>query len=218
MIKVAIIEDHHVLVDAFAHILESEEDLQFVGAEGTIEAGQYLIGSTHPDVLLLDISLPDGDGIDALPEITSKSPETQVIVLTSFSDERNLVRALESGAVGFVAKSSSLASLLNTIRQAADGEIVVPSCLLSGLLLRLTKEKAAAYQQANGWEKLTLREEEILNFLAEAKSGEAIAAELHISPLTVRTHIRNIMEKLGVHSRLEAVSFGLRNGLISPPV
>ncbi|UCE00895.1 MAG: response regulator transcription factor, partial [Chloroflexota bacterium] len=106
---------------------------------------------------------------------------------------------------------------LATIRKAADGEIVMPSSLLVGLLMRLPRDKAAAYKEEKGWERLTIREQEVLELLASGKSSSEIADELHIAPLTVRTHIRNMMSKMGVHSRLEAVAFGMKNGLIEPP-
>ena len=217
MIKVAIIEDHSVLVDAFSIVLEEEADLGYVGSAGTIEAGRDLLTRTTPDVVLLDISLPDGDGIEALSDYKQLGPQAHFVILTSYSDERNLMRALESGAAGFVSKSSPLSSALNSIRQAAEGEIVVPASLLSGLLVRVPRNQTVVNQRSRSWERLTPREEEVLTCLARGQSGKMIASELHISPLTVRTHIRNLMEKLGVHSRLEAVSFGLRYGLIDPP-
>ncbi len=145
------------------------------------------------------------------------SPKTQVVVLTCLSDEKTLMRAIDKGVNGFVSKSGSLNDLLFAIRKAADGEIVMPPSLLLGLLNRIPRGKTVNYSEEQIWEDLTIREREILERLARGKSGTSIAAELNIAPLTVRTHVRNIMAKLGVHSRLEAVSFGLRNGLIDPP-
>jgi DNA-binding NarL/FixJ family response regulator len=217
MISVAIIEDHQVLVEALEFLLRSEPEFEFAGAAGTLAAGRDLLRRSSPDVLLLDIGLPDGDGLSLIDEIRRTNPNTQVVVLTSFSDENTLLRAVESGVNGFTSKSSSLAELMSTIRQASQGEIVMPSSLLLGLLMRLPRDKAAAYREERGWERLTPREHEILIGLAKGKSGNTLAAELHIAPLTVRTHIRNLMAKLGVHSRLEAVTFALRNGLINPP-
>jgi DNA-binding NarL/FixJ family response regulator len=217
MISVAIIEDHQILVDSLGLMLRYEPDMEFLGAASSLKDGEVLVGNSIPDVLLLDIGLPDGNGLDLVPEINTTSPDTHIVVLTSLSDEATLMRVIDSGISGFVSKNSQLSELLETIRKAADGEIVMPTSLLMGLLMRLPRDKAAAYQDEKGWQRLTVREQEILEMLAKGKSGNEIAEELHIAPLTVRTHIRNMMSKMGVHSRLEAVAFGLKNGIIDPP-
>ncbi len=217
MISVAIIEDHQILVDSLGLMLRYEPDMEFLGAAASLKDGEVLVGNSNPDVLLLDIGLPDGNGLDLIPEINTTSPDTHIVVLTSLSDEATLMRVIDSGISGFVSKNSQLSELLETIRKAADGEIVMPTSLLMGLLMRLPRDKAAAYQDEKGWQRLTVREQEILEMLAKGKSGNEIAEELHIAPLTVRTHIRNMMSKMGVHSRLEAVAFGLKNGIIDPP-
>lgn len=217
MITVSMIEDHQILVDSLSLMLRYESDIDFLGSASSLSKGQNLIKETTPDVLLLDVGLPDGNGLDLIPEVNQISPDTNIVVLTSLSDEATLMRVIDSGISGFVSKNSELSELMETIRKAADGEIVMPTSLLVGLLMRLPRDKAAAYQEENGWERLTLREQEVLELLATGKSGSEIAEELHIAPLTVRTHIRNLMSKLGVHSRLEAVTFGMKNGLIDPP-
>jgi DNA-binding NarL/FixJ family response regulator len=217
MISVAMIEDHQILVDSLSLMLRYESDIDFLGSASSVSNGHNLIKETTPDVLLLDVGLPDGNGLDLIPEVNEVSPETNIVVLTSLSDEATLMRVIDSGISGFVSKNSELSELMSTIRKAADGEIVMPTSLLVGLLMRLPRDKAAAYQEEKGWERLTMREQEVLELLASGKSGSEIAEDLHIAPLTVRTHIRNLMSKLGVHSRLEAVTFGMKNGLIDPP-
>lgn len=217
MITVAMIEDHTILVDSLSLMLRYESDIDFLGSASTISKGQSLVEETNPDVLLLDVGLPDGSGLDLIPEVKRVSPDTNIVVLTSLSDETTLMRVIDSGISGFVSKNSQLSDLMETIRKAADGDIVIPTSLLVGLLMRLPRDKAAAYQDEKGWGRLTVREQEVLELLARGKSGNEIAEELHIAPLTVRTHIRNLMAKMGVHSRLEAVTFGLKNGLIDPP-
>jgi DNA-binding NarL/FixJ family response regulator len=217
MITVAMIEDHQILVDSLSLMLRYEPDIEFLGSAGNLEKGRQLLSETGPDVLLLDVGLPDGCGLDLIPEVNQLSPETNIVVLTSLTDETTLMRVVDSGISGFVSKDSQLSDLLATIRKAADGEIVMPTSLLVGLLMRMPRDKAAAYQDDNGWERLTVREQEVLELLARGKTGDEIAEELHIAPLTVRTHIRNLMSKMGVHSRLEAVAFGMKNGLIEPP-
>jgi DNA-binding NarL/FixJ family response regulator len=217
MINVAIIEDHQVLVDALRLLMLKEGDFYFAGTAETIAAGRELVERTRPDVLLLDVNLPDGNGLDIIQQVKAASPDTQVVVLTRMTDENTLLRAVDYGASGFLSKSCSLTDLMETLRQAASGEIVMPTSLLVGLLTRVTREKAVAYRADKGWEPLTPREHEVLGHLAKGSSVPDISETLHIAPLTVRTHIRNLMAKLDVHSRLEAVSFALRNGLIEPP-
>jgi DNA-binding NarL/FixJ family response regulator len=218
MISVAMVEDHQVLVDSLGLMMSREPDFEFLGSANTIASGRDLIQRVSPDVLLLDVGLPDGSGLDLVPEIKKASPNTQIVVLTSLKDEATLMRAIDSGVSGFVSKSSSLADLLTTLRQAAQGEIIMPTTLLMGLLMRLPRDKAASFREERGWERLTSREVEILEMLAQGKSGDDIADQLCIAPLTVRTHIRNLMAKLGVHSRLEAVAFGLQHGIIQSPI
>ena len=217
MITVAMIEDHQILVDSLGLMLRYEDDIQFLGAAASLSDGINLVQTCTPEVLLLDVGLPDGNGLDLIPEIVETSPKTNIIVLTSLSDEATLMRVIDSGISGFVSKNSQLSDLLATIRKAAEGEIVIPTSLLMGLLMRMPRDKAAAFREEKGWERLTLREQEILGMLAMGTTGNEIADELHIAPLTVRTHIRNLMSKMGVHSRLEAVAFGLKNGIIEPP-
>ena len=211
------IEDHQILVDSLSLMLRYEEDIEFLGSAGSLEKGRVLLKDTNPDVLLLDVGLPDGSGLDLISEVNQITPDTNIVVLTSLTDEATLMRVVDSGISGFVSKDSPLSDLLETIRKAADGEIVMPTSLLVGLLMRMPRDKAAAYQEDRGWERLTLREQEVLELLATGKTGDEIADVLHIAPLTVRTHIRNLMSKMGVHSRLEAVAFGMKNGLIAPP-
>jgi DNA-binding NarL/FixJ family response regulator len=214
MIKVAVIEDHKVLVDALALMMGTEDDLQFIGAANSYQEAQALMRASQPDVLLLDVGLPDGDGLDLVPLVKEHSPQAQIVVLTSMANEKIIMRAIDSGVSGFMSKGESLPRLLSTIRKAAQGEIIMPTELLVDILKRLPSRQESAHNNQAPWERLTSREVEILNHLARGETGDEIASQLNISPLTVRTHIRNMMAKLVVHSRLEAVSFGLQHGLI----
>lgn len=213
-IRVAIVDDHMVLVDALRMIVQSQRDMQVTGTACSCAECLELLHKNTPQVLLLDIMLPDGDGIHLVPTIKNISPETNVLILSSASDEATLMRAMQAGVSGFVSKNRNLLEVLNSIRVAAAGEIAVPPGLLLGLLNRTSPERSAA---ARGRDTLTQREREILSLLSCGKSGEEIAAELCIAPMTVRTHIRNLLQKLGVRSRLEAVTYALRRGLIDPP-
>ncbi len=215
MIRVAIIEDHQILVDAIELMFRLDGEFSLVGSAPTMSAGYEMIHRVAPDVLLLDINLPDGNGYDLIPKIFESSPKTHVIILTSYTDEETIIRAIDVGVSGFLPKNTSLADFFETIRKANEGEVVMPPKLLIGLLKRVSRDRGVMSKNDALWERLTPREQEILSHLAEGKSGNIIAEELNIAPLTVRTHVRNLMSKLGVHSRLEAVAFGVRNGLIN---
>ncbi len=218
-VRVLIVDDHEVLADALAMIIDREPQLQFVGAAGTIAACLSMAKQTCPDVILLDVNLPDGDGLTAVPDIMRICPETHVLVFTSLADERTLLRAIDTGVTGFVAKSRPLSEVLAAIRQAAEGEIIMPSSLLMGLVARVSRARSSwgVDQDSPGAAMLTKREREVLERMARGQSAPEIAETLNIKTHTVRTHIRNLMGKLGVHSRLEAVMLALRLGLIDAP-
>jgi len=216
-IVIIIVDDHQVLTDALTIILRSQPDLQVAGVAATCAATREALARTCPDVLLLDISLPDGDGLSLVPDVKRLCPETHVLVLTSASDEKTLMRAIDSGVNGFVMKTRPLSEVIGAIRQAAEGEIVMPTGLMHSLLGRMAQARGTRADQP-GSKPLTPREREILTCLARGMSGPGIAAALNIAPLTAKTHIRNVLEKMGVHSRLEAVALALRHGLIEPPI
>jgi DNA-binding NarL/FixJ family response regulator len=213
--SIFLVDDHQILTDALTTILDSAPDFTVIGVAGTCATARARLGQICADILLLDVSLPDGDGLSLVGELNRLCPNMYILVLTSFSDDKTLTRAIETGVNGFVSKERPLSEVISAIRQAADGEIVMPTSLLLGLLGRIPRAQTeSAFPNR---EALTPREREILVCLAQGMSGVQIAALLSISLMTVRTHIRNLLDKLGAHSRLEAVSFALRHGLIEPP-
>jgi DNA-binding NarL/FixJ family response regulator len=216
-ITIAIVDDHQMLVEALRLMIQTEPDLDVIWEAGTCAECLNLVKRASPAILLLDVALPDGDGLSLVPQINRISPTTSVLILTSFSDETTLLRAIDLGVSGFVSKNRRLSEVLGAIHQIADGEIAISASLLLGLLGRKQYQLARNSEKKNSVP-LTPREREILTYLSQGKSGPEIAAMLNIAPLTVRTHIRNVIEKLGVHSRLEAVTSALREGLIDSPL
>jgi DNA-binding NarL/FixJ family response regulator len=216
-ITICIVDDHQVLVEALRMVIQNEPDLRVTGEAGTCAGCLELVKHTRPDILLLDLALPDGNGLSLIPQINHFSPETHIMVLTSLSDEATMLQAVDLGVSGFVGKNQQLSDVLGAIRKAAAGEIAISVSLLLGLLGHKTKSPSHPQVKTES-ETLTPREYKILTCLAQGKSGLEIATELSIAPLTVRTHIRNILGKFGVHSRLEAVSYALRQGLIDSPL
>jgi DNA-binding NarL/FixJ family response regulator len=210
-ITTLLVDDHLVLTDAIAALLGATPDIDIIGTADTLAACRALLASRCPQVIVLDVDLPDGDGLAFIPAIRQACPAAAILVLTSLSDRATLSRAVDSGVNGFVPKRRPLSELTAAIRQAANGEIVMPPSLLLGLLQQARARTAVPPNP------LTPRERDLLALMARGQSSAEIAAALVISPATVRTHIGNIMVKLGAHSRLEAVAQALRRGWLEPP-
>jgi DNA-binding NarL/FixJ family response regulator len=207
-VRVLIVDDHEVLASSLAMVLDAEPDLRSVGVAGTLEKARAMVASTAPDVILLDHRLPDGDGVAAIGELRRLRPSVQVVVLTASAADHVLVAAIEAGASGFVSKSRSLDELTSAVRAAATGEAVISPEMLARLLPRLQRNGRSRHSD------LTEREREVLGLLADGLSNAAIAEQLFVSVHTVRNHIANLSAKLGAHSKLEALSIAVRDGLL----
>jgi DNA-binding NarL/FixJ family response regulator len=218
VIRLALLDDHQLMTQALALVLAQEPDLALAGSAATCAEGVALVARVCPDILVLDVHLPDGDGLTLIPQLRAACAQTQILVLTSMADEHVLLRAVEAGVAGFVSKHQPVADVLAAIRQAAAGEVVMPAKLLVGLLQRQRSSNGRAAPPAvHDHDSLTARELEVLACAAQGYSTTQIAERLSISALTVRTHLRNVMSKLNAHSRLEAVAIALRQGWIDPP-
>jgi DNA-binding NarL/FixJ family response regulator len=170
-----------------------------------------------PDVVLMDIVFKGGgmSGIDATRHIKEVSPSTKVVIMTAHDEDRLLVEAVEAGASGFLGKDEAAEELLSAAKAAAEGEVLIDPGTLTRLLAQVARERAEQRDAQNLLDDLTEREREILQLLAEGVRNDDIAARLYISPQTVQTHVRNILGKLRVHSKLEAVAFAVKHGAIS---
>jgi DNA-binding NarL/FixJ family response regulator len=213
--RVAIVDDHLTLVEALRVMIQAQRDMTVVAVGGTCAACLELVQRTAPRVLLIDACLPDGDGIALAPEIRERSSETNIRVLASLSDEETLLRAMQAGVCGFVSESRDLAEVLRAIRQAASGEIAIPTGLLLGLLNRTPRDRRAANRRRDT---LTPLDRDILSLLARGKSVDDIAAALTITPQAARAGIHNLLQRLDMGSRLQAVTYALKYGLIEPPI
>ena len=216
-ITLLICDDHKVLTDALSMVVGLDSDLTMIAAPVHTAEEAIDIAAEHlPDVVLMDIVFKGGmSGIDATRAIKAVSPSTKVVIMTAHDDERLLVEAVEAGASGFLGKDEAAEELLSAAKAAADGEVLIDPVMLTRLLHRVALEREERRDALNLLEDLTDREKEILQLLAEGLRNDGIAAKLFISPQTVQTHIRNILGKLRVHSKLEAVAFGVRHGVIS---
>jgi two-component system response regulator NreC len=212
-IRLVLVDDHFVVRTGLRMLLEDEPDVQIVGEAGTARQAIEIMEDLHPDVVLMDIGLPDLSGIDAAREIKRLHPKIAIVALTIHEDEQYFFRMLEAGASGYVPKRAAPEELLTAIRAAASGEVYLyPS--LAKLLVRdfLAHDPQAKTQPA--LDGLTSREEEVLACLAEGLSNDEIAEKLSISPKTVARHRENIMSKLNLHTRTELVKYAIRKGII----
>ena len=203
------VDDHIMVAEMLALTISKEKDLQLVGVAGNIADALVLVFREQPNVVLLDYRLPDGDGIEAVKKILAKFPETHIVMLSGTGSPDLLARAIEAGCVGLLGKDRPIDDVLSAVRSAARGELVIRSHEFSSLLGQLRKSPEQKTYL------LTARELEVLQLLGRAHSTEAIAEDLFISVNTVRNHVANILSKLGVHSKLEAVAIAAREKLIN---
>ena len=198
-VTLLICDDHRVLTDALAIVVGLDDGLEMVAppTQDPLSAID-LCAEFLPDVVLMDVDLKaEMSGIDATRRIKENSPATKVIIMTAHDDDRLLVDAVEAGASGFLSKDDAAQEVLAAVKAAADGEVLIDPSTLALL------------------DDLTDREREILALLAQGMRNDDIASQLYISPQTVQTHVRNILGKLRVHSKLEAVAFAVRYGAIT---
>lgn len=190
--------------------LDEEDDLAVTAAVETSAAAVEAAQATNPDVVLMDYRLPDGDGVDTARRIKAALPGTRVVMLTAASDDMVLRQAIQAGCSGYITKDHTVDELVLAVRAAYNGEALITPALLSRLLDRLGDRTQPGSD-------LTSRESEVLRYLADGLSNQAIATNLGIRLATVRNHVQSIIEKLHAHSKLEAVATAMRLGLIHPP-
>jgi len=213
-----ICDDHKILTDALAMVVEADETLTMVAPPvQSPEEALSICSESPPDVVLMDIVFKGEhmDGIEATRRIKELSPSTKVVVMTAHDDERLLVEAVEAGASGFLGKEEAAEEVLSAARSAAEGEVLIDPTTLTRLLHRVAREREARRDAQMLLAELTDRERQILEQLAQGRRNDHIAADLFISPQTVQTHVRNILAKLRVHSKLEAVAFAVKHGAIT---
>src|SRR5207245_345424 len=212
-LRILLADEQSLFREAVKVVLESQPDIEVVAeAKDGIQA-VAIVEEVRPDVALLDINLPNCDGIRATSLIKERVPDCKVLVLTGEEDQETLVEALEAGASGYLTKESPLSELIGATRAIQRGETLIPPRMLGPLLASLIRRRRDQNGAFKLISRLTRREREVLSWLAEGKTNEAIAQQLVISPETARTHIQNVLAKLGVHSRLEAAAFVVRNGI-----
>ncbi|HYN90174.1 MAG TPA: response regulator transcription factor [Ardenticatenaceae bacterium] len=210
-IRVLVVDDHVIVREGIRAVLAIEPDIEVVGeardgVEAVAEAARL-----QPDVILMDLVMPTMDGIEAIQRIIAEQPTARILVLTSFDTDDKVFPAIRAGALGYSLKDSSPAALARAIRRVHNGE----SSLHPAIARRVMQELAQPPQQAGSAVPLTEREVEVLRLLARGELNQAIAASLGISEATVRKHVSNILGKLHLASRSQAILYALREGFAS---
>ncbi|WP_342468651.1 response regulator transcription factor [Ureibacillus sp. FSL K6-3587] len=209
MIRVLIADDHHVVRRGLQFFLKTQKDIEVVGeAKNGVEAVQ-LVEQLKPDIVLMDLVMPEMDGIEATKKIKARWPEVQILMLTSFSDKDHVVPAIEAGAAGYQLKDIEPDDLVNSIRQVMRGESIMHPVATTQLEETLKEEENLPHIK----NPLTPREKDVLAELTKGKSNREIAASLYVTEKTVKTHISNIFTKLEVQDRTQAALYAVKHGL-----
>jgi DNA-binding NarL/FixJ family response regulator len=214
-IRVLFVEDHQLLADALAALLGREPDIEVAGIARTVAEAKSM-AKDRLDVVLMDYHLPDGTGAEATRAIKARWPAARVVMVTALTDDETVLESIQAGADGYLTKDRAAEDVVQAVRAAYAGETLLPR----SVIVEIARRVAAARQRGDERgmvEPLTPRELEVLRALTEGLSTPEICDQLFIAPNTLRTHVQNIMGKLRVHSKLEAVAFALRYKLVEPP-
>ncbi|MBL0161224.1 MAG: response regulator transcription factor [Bryobacterales bacterium] len=214
MIRMILADDHAVMRRGLRLVLEQQEDFEVLGEASDGREAVALAETLKPDVVLLDITMPNLNGIEAARQITAKQLGCAIVVLSMHSDEGYVLRALKAGARGYLLKESAEADLILAIRSVSEGKAFF-SPAVSRMLVEDYVRQLQDRDIEDSYELLTAREREILQLVAEGKSNKDVAAMLNLSPYTVETHRANIMEKLNLHSVPELILYAVRKGVIA---
>ena len=214
-IRVLFVEDHQLLADALSALLAREPDMTVIGVAGSVAEAKTM-ARERVDVALMDYRLPDGTGAEATRAIKARWPLARVVMLTAIKDDETVLESIQAGADGYLTKDRAADDVVQAVRAAYAGETLLPR----SVILEIARRVAAAKERGDDRkmiEPLTPRELEVLRALTDGLSTPEICERLYIAPNTLRTHVQNIMGKLRVHSKLEAVAFALKNHLVEPP-
>jgi DNA-binding NarL/FixJ family response regulator len=204
-IRLLIVDDHPIVREALVALLDRQEGMTVVGEATNGRNAIELFRQLNPDVTLLDLRLPEVDGIDALIAMRIANPTVRIIILTAFDHEEDIYRGLRAGAKAYIIKDTPTQELLNTIRAVHQGQ----TCIAPDIATKLAERMVGP--------EITRRELEVLRLLMAGTSNRAIAAALRISEGTAKTHVNNILGKLGANDRTQAVTMALKRGLITLP-
>jgi two-component system, NarL family, response regulator YdfI len=213
MIKILVADDHLIIRQGLRLILETENDFELAGEASDGAEALGLCKKLHPDVVLMDLRMPNMDGLTAIEKLRAEQPETAVVILTTFNEDDLMLRGLQAGARGYLLKDTDRATLFDTIRAAVRGETLLKPEIMTRILAQ--KNKPVNTLDVNDAINLTHREIEVLKFVASGERSKEVAAHLGISERTVKAHLASIYSKLGVDSRAAAIAVAAEKGLLS---
>lgn len=216
-IKVVVVDDQPVFTEMLRMVLDMQDDIKVVGMAFTGDEGLKMALEAKPDVLLVDYHMPGMTGLEVIQALRTEGENTTVLVLTADTGEAVMAEAIAAGAAGYITKQQALSEVVQAVRTASEGEPVVPPFMIPRILSHFHRQQQREQQADLLRAKLSAREIEILEQLARGRNNEGIAEIFVLSPNTVRTHIQNIIKKMGVHSKLEATTLALQLGIITMP-
>jgi len=213
MIRVLLVEDHAAFLQTLAFRLDREPDMTVVGQAGRMEEARPMLADV--DVAVIDLDLPDGNGVDLIRELRHISRHAAVLVLTASTSRMDAARAVEAGADGVLHKSARVAEIIDAVRKLGAGDQVLTQAEIIELLRLAARRREQDRAVTQALERLTPRERQVLEAVSHGWSDKEIAERLSVSHETIRTHMVNILGKLGVESRLQALLLAVRHGLIT---
>ncbi|WP_315584856.1 response regulator transcription factor [Actinomyces viscosus] len=214
MTRVLLVDDQDMIRQGLAAILSSHPDIEVVGQAATGESGVAAVATENPDVVLMDLRMPGAGGVEATGRIKAEFPHTRVLVLTTFDQDDNVLAAMRAGADGFLSKGAGPTELIDAVLGTAAGRRMLSDSAVNALVTTATATpQPPAADAAKVLEVLTAREREMVEAVVRGASNEEIAAELFLSPLTVKTHVNRAMTKLGARDRAQLVTIAVQAGL-----
>jgi DNA-binding NarL/FixJ family response regulator len=216
-IRVVVVDDQELFRRGLIMLVAAEEDIEVVGEASDGDEAAELAASTVPDVVLMDVRMPKRSGIEACRTIKQVAPSAKIIMLTVSDEEGDLYDAIKNGASGYLLKDASIDQVAQAIRVVADGQSLISPSMAAKLLEEFKTISSVGSKPDVIMPKLTDRELEVLNLVARGLNNREIARDLYISENTVKNHVRNILEKLQLHSRMEAVMYAVREKLLDIP-
>ena len=214
MISIILADDHVLVRQSLARALADVKGFQVVGEASSAEQAIELVVHQHPQVVLMDISMPVVGGLAATETIRKAHPQVKVLILTIHDREDYLFKAFRAGASGYILKDAGLEELIEAIQAVVRGDIYIYPCMAYKLVKDYFQLAQGGASKTDGLKALTSREEEVLHLVAEGRRTKEIAQTLNLSPRTVSHHLDHVMEKLKLHSRAELISFAIRRGIL----
>lgn len=215
-IRILIADDHKIMLDGLKALIEAQQDMKVVGQALNGREAVKLAHKEKPDMVIIDVAMPDLNGLEAMRQILSENPKTKVIALSMHSDRRYVTGMLSAGASGYILKHCAFEELAHAINTVLSNQVYLSPAIAEIVVKELSQPRSPrSRKQPASLSSLTSREREVLQLIAEGHSAREIAQRLHLSVKTVETHRRQIMEKLGIRSVAELTKFAIREGLTS---